>query len=165
MLNTRLNEARLNWGTALGRTTISTAAHANANIQVYGGSLGEMQDASGTEGLFAGRAISAYRTAHETLTIDGIPRTVYRLSGQARIFITYYNARVHQWAQRRRWTAGEVRTITVHELGHALGWRGHSTDNTDVMYGYLIQDAEGDIQPEEARHLRQIYDMFRLFPG
>jgi predicted Zn-dependent protease len=34
----------------------------------------------------------------------------------------------------RRWSKDEMRTIVLHELGHALGIRGHSQSKGDIMY-------------------------------
>ena len=48
--------------------------------------------------------------------------------------------------------------VTVHELGHALGWMGHSTSSSDLMYTY----ANGLTTPQsrDISHLKQFYDLF-----
>jgi tetratricopeptide (TPR) repeat protein len=38
---------------------------------------------------------------------------------------------------RRPWTKDEMRAIVLHELGHALGIRGHSDSPKDIMYAQM----------------------------
>jgi tetratricopeptide (TPR) repeat protein len=38
---------------------------------------------------------------------------------------------------RRPWTKDEMRAIVLHELGHALGIKGHSDSPKDIMYGQM----------------------------
>ena len=40
---------------------------------------------------------------------------------------------------RRNWTKDEMRAILLHELGHALGIKGHSDSKKDIMY-WQMQD-------------------------
>jgi predicted Zn-dependent protease len=40
---------------------------------------------------------------------------------------------------RRNWTKEEMRAIMLHELGHALGIKGHSDSKKDIMY-WQMQD-------------------------
>lgn len=37
----------------------------------------------------------------------------------------------------RNWTKDEMRALTLHEMGHALGIRGHSPSKGDIMYWHL----------------------------
>jgi predicted Zn-dependent protease len=39
----------------------------------------------------------------------------------------------------RNWSKDEMRAIVLHELGHALGIKGHSDSKGDIMY-YQMQD-------------------------
>lgn len=43
----------------------------------------------------------------------------------------------------------------VHELGHALGWFGHSTSSSDVMYSN--SNTRTSLTYNEISHLRQLY--------
>jgi predicted Zn-dependent protease len=42
---------------------------------------------------------------------------------------------------RRPWTKDEMRAIVLHELGHALGTKGHSDSRKDIMYGQMQEKA------------------------
>ncbi len=46
---------------------------------------------------------------------------------------------------RRRWSKDEMRAIVLHEMGHALGIKGHSSSKGDIMY-FQVQ--------EKNRHVR-----------
>lgn len=57
--------------------------------------------------------------------------------------------------QRSTYTTNQVRHTATHELGHALGWYGHSTVSTDVMYAAPSWSLT--LSAAEAEHLAQIY--------
>ncbi len=41
----------------------------------------------------------------------------------------------------RRWSKDEMRAITLHELGHALGIHGHSSSTGDIMYWQMQESS------------------------
>ena len=49
------------------------------------------------------------------------------------------------------------RNVCTHELGHALGWRGHSGNANHVM-STTENPNNTVLQPDEITHLKQIYD-------
>ena len=50
----------------------------------------------------------------------------------------------------------DLKTCT-HELGHAMGWRGHSTSSNCVMWQGT--STRTTLQTSEINHLSQIYDL------
>lgn len=49
----------------------------------------------------------------------------------------------------------EVYCTILHELGHSLGWDGHSADSNQVMYH--TENAQYDLQYQDIYHISQIY--------
>jgi len=91
-----------------------------------------------------------------TIQAGGIYRPVFRFtgSGDTGLIITVFT--------------GSTRNINfatmtaIHELGHALGYYGHSPNSNDVMAATppLFSPPE-TLNPAELEHLRQIYRRFR----
>jgi len=44
-----------------------------------------------------------------------------------------------------------------HEVGHALGWEGHSSNSNDVMYGNAAYRNATGLSSRDINHLKQIY--------
>jgi len=150
----RAIEARSAWANALG-VSINETSNASASIQVFGGSMSEMHTFSGIPGTWIGYCSPATRTNHSTFMLHNVERTVQRLSGQAQVYLTYHD----KWGQD--WSLYELRSIAVHEFGHALGYFGHALNTSDIMHRDLQPGSIGSITPIEATHLRQIYDAYR----
>lgn len=128
---------------------IGSATHENANILVFDGSQARMQTISENYDEWAGLAIYAnYENQRMIYTRSGY-KTVYRFHGYAQTFVTTGRG------------ANGTRALTVHELGHALGYVGHTPNPTDVMFYRLQWGADGTLSQDEITHLRQIYRIFR----
>lgn len=48
---------------------------------------------------------------------------------------------------RFRWSKDDMRAIVTHELGHALGIKGHSDTKTDIMYWEMKKPTRREIAP------------------
>ena len=96
-----------------------------------------------------GRSRAATQTFVRSIdTTSGI-RRVYSFSGYSRMFVI----------DRERNNVNRDQMITSHELGHSLGYRGHSATNHAVMH-QTTHDHHRLIECE-TQHMRQIYDAFR----
>ena len=85
--------------------------------------------------------------------MENVPAAVFRYYmvdnlAEGSLFIIYYiiNKGLGIDAQKKTFT---------HEVGHALGWFGHSAGNTDVMYAYGSQYLY--LTMRDKNHLCQIY--------
>jgi len=145
--------SRNTWSNALGVPILPAPDTASAHIRSMVGSTSEILAELGLNVLppgvppsFGGFAYYPDSTFEpfETIMIGGIEREVRRIIGQMRIF-TRDEGR----------STNLITATAVHELGHALGWEGHSRISTDVMYWQASSSTLGTV---EARHLRQIYD-------
>jgi len=158
---TRVAEARTAWAGNLGRTINAGGTTATAHILAFGGTRTEIERRHGNFApLWAGVAVTRVRNpAERTIVINGINRTIHQRSGQAEVYV------VQRWTGAT-WTQDQInrtRQVTVHELGHALGYSGHSpnltANNQDVMWA--TNTPHFALRPNEIRHLAQVYARHR----
>ena len=92
---------------------------------------------------------------HDTIQAGGATREVIRFTGQgatANIMAVFTG--------NNRFAT----MTTLHELGHALGYLGHSPNPNDVMRDGVPSAPIESLRPSEIEHLRQINRRFRLLP-
>ena len=166
-MNIFLDNVNREWATALG-VPINRTAPAQANIQNHVGRRGPLAAFMRTQryhiavsantictGRYQGLAFNAPTTwAGSIVCREGRLRSVQRYSGVAVTFNSYDNRFDNPINDVN------LQNLLLHEMGHALGWEGHSRTPGDVMY---IRGSHNVIRlsPQEARHLRQIYNAFR----
>jgi len=172
---TRMNTARNAWQNALGITFDGETSLASANIRAYGGHREEIRNHLGREvpfDFFNSRYGSTFPLpgvidGHVgTIQAGGITRHVNRLNGtgtRGMIMAVFSDS-------GGLTSIGDSRNIdfatmtAMHELGHALGYMGHSPNSNDVMRGNIpvtMRNPNETLNPAEREHLRQVYRNFR----
>ena len=145
--NSAFNTAFLEWEDALGWSLTTTTQEQQADIAVYGGTREELKQIMGANASYltdstAGITFPAY-------DVTGY----YRYNGEVKIYAEMEKATIYIPSDGR--PANECRNIVTHELGHALGFLGHSSSSSSVMYPYV--STIYDVQAAEKDHLLQIY--------
>ena len=173
----RMVAARNAWASALGITTLFRAVDnmEDANIRAYGGHREEIRNYLDQTETFNARnfrygvtsiggAIDPLNARVDEIRAGGATRTVNRLSGNgnnAVLMLVFSDNGVPHIHDPRNISFATMSAI--HELGHALGYRGHSPNPNDVMLGIVPWHVTPNetLNPAEIEHLRQIYRMFR----
>lgn len=118
-----------------------------ATIVCYGGTRQEMSDAGITEdfGTVTGRTKhSEWDSYQYSRSYGDSSKKIYAMN-YAIIYVLDIDGR----------TANQTKKTTIHEFGHALGWFGHSSNNSDVMWQGT--STVTTVTTRDKAHLSQIY--------
>ena len=161
---TGMQNAVSQWSSALGITIRSSHQNVNQNINssedfiettfplhFYGGTPDELEDL----GIFTDSKIWDNTTLGETYykSYNSYPDVIYA-NGSYRTYWRLLNVRGYVKNTNSQTTHYNV---CAHELGHALGWHGHSSNASDLMYTY--SNSKTGPQTRDILHLKQIYDL------
>lgn len=167
--DTWAREAINTWQEALFVDIDIVSTPANAQIRMHGGDRERFERRE--ERDFHGRHGVAFLNDEHmpvvgTVFVNGFNREIRRMVVPTDVLIfSVYSG--------NNWTTTEqnrIRATAIHELGHTMGWFGHSIpivgNMSDVMWASVRDDivVHGNriiLQENEATHLLQIYDRFR----
>ena len=163
--NTHMTNAQNQWSSAVGGMNFNVgAAYSQAHILSFGGNRAQMYALAERYGLesrgWAGVAGVPPGTPVGTINVSG-NRGVYRINLHftPHLRAVMLNSTTH--TNGFAFSNDEFRMIVLHELGHLMGYNGHSTNNTDVMYSRMPIRPNTVVTTREQRHLRRVYDRFR----
>jgi len=142
-----VNHARNGWRNA-GISINSTTSSSAANFKIYGGSYEELVEIDWR--LQDGwKGITNYNdsTFEGTWTYSGDSNTRYGLKQNSAIVCVVWDT---------SYTANNYNSVTTHEFGHALGWRGHSS--MTLPNSVMFWNPSGtSLTSNDKDHLTQIY--------
>ncbi|MGF2617493.1 matrixin family metalloprotease [Rossellomorea vietnamensis] len=142
-LPTYVSHARSQWNTA-GVPNYSTTSSSGAEIKIYGGTytnLKSIEPSLTTDNT--GLMTPTYSYEGEWIA-NGSTKTGYKFSS-AKVYVVYKTGK----------SGSGYKKTTTHEIGHALGWLGHTSYSSDVMYAYASEITT--LTSRDKRHLNQIY--------
>lgn len=134
------------WSSTLGITVTANTTNTSPEITFYGGT----QDELNAEGTFT--VDSSY---------DGLTRSYTKVEGTWNYGTTTIEGRTLTSAygyvlMTDSYSQAHYNNVALHELGHALGWRGHSSETTDVMYK-SSSSSRVNLTTRDKNHLAQVY--------
>lgn len=131
------------WSNAL-EISILAASESNADICIYGGTKTDLEVLYNVSlSTYNGLTVFGRPVNEETVCCNGEFKTIaYML--YAKIYIVSKGNDINT-----------LKKTVTHELGHALGYLGHSSVNTDVMYSSGHNSYT--LKSNDINHLKQIY--------
>ena len=144
--NIGYNNAVAQWSDAL-EWSFATVAQNDADIVVHGGTRTELEVLMGDSFNYL-TASTAGITFYDYNVVG-----YYQYQGNIKLHAKMNSATIYIPDDGR--TADEYRNILTHELGHALGYIGHSASASDVMYPYV--STIYDLSTRDINHLHQLY--------
>ena len=163
--NTAVMNAITKWNNGLGTSLYQITSYDSSNSEfqtLESGSLkfmgGNTQDLQYT-GVFDYNALDSFYTGGCARIDYSDFRTEYTASGQS---VTVHTA-VRGFAcvtdlsdEGLPSSLSNYINIATHEMGHLLGWYGHSTVSSDVMYS--SPSSVVTLSNRDIRHILQVYD-------
>ena len=143
-LTTVYNYAYGKW-TSAGMSITNNGSGTSGNIRVFGGTRAQIKAydnqsiANNQVGLTVGSS-----TLYAYLDYNGITKNLKKLSSPQKVYIVD--------ADR---TTDQYKHTATHELGHALGWKGHSPNSSDIMYAY--SNGVLSLTSRDKKHILQFY--------
>lgn len=163
--------ASIDWSTdddAPIPNTFNTTLGAGGTISVLAGKPGTLVNQHGASLISENGTVrngvtilSTYPSSAVTIQVNGSTKTVKR-EGNATVYIanklssgSFKNSAGITYSYSSRSETGHKNTIK-HEIGHALGYVGHSTSNADVMRSTTSNNSMMFVSDHDREHLHQI---------
>ena len=156
-----MTNSQTQWGNAVNGMNFTSSNYANANIIAYAGTRTDFIDFArdfygmNFQNNFAGYARFAPRISVGTANFGGANRNIFQFvnNSQSVMFV----ASTHADGTNR--TSAQIRNTTLHEFGHVMGYAGHSSNSSDVMWRSATSIQT--LTPRDIGHLRQVHAQFR----
>jgi len=155
-LQTAVQHAANQWNAAFGLTgsnrmtiqSFSGSPPSDAKIIFYGGITSEL------ETIFGSGKVNSNGGCDQNSIFEGL-WTYGNSTKEGRLM-----TKAPCWVRRNsNFTQDHYNNVATHELGHALGWMGHSSTKGHVMYVRNLTDGYSTaLKTAEIKHLQQAYN-------
>ena len=132
------------WNDVLNLSMTMTSMENNADIVILGG----------TRQQLAARGHTVSDGANASTVMQYQIVGYYTYNGTIKLEAEMLGAKIGVVSGSR--PINEYRKTVTHEMGHALGYFGHASGTTDVMY--FAGHASYTLKPNDYAHLQQVYD-------
>lgn len=140
-ISSYVNNAVTKWRSA-GISSYITVSPANADIRAFSGTRAQL-NAMGMNYDSSTNGLTVWNSSKETGSTNGA-RKIRKLS---RVTMSVCKEAGKNY----------YKNVTMHELGHALGWMGHHKSSKAIMYKYSKKNVVS-ISTEDKKQLKQIYN-------
>ena len=148
-LQAAITRANSQWSSVLPISISETSFNYAINY-IYGGTYSQLKD-----------SFPDLKTSNTGLTYtypqENDETIVYYNSSRKKVYPLKTGGKMCVVEKNGRTTAGYKNTA-IHEMGHLFGWKGHSSNSSDVMYSYATEITS--LTTRDKTHLKQIYTLF-----
>lgn len=153
-MSTGYDTARSQWGAVSGISFLNYGAYpGDTDIRCWEGYRSTLNS---TFNLSLGTNINGHTINTHSLSADAM----YSYNGTTKYL--HYSSHASVYIVDRDLISGisdigsQYKNVYTHEVGHALGFYGHSTSNNEVMYAYT--SGVFSLKTNEKNHLKQFYN-------
>lgn len=141
-----MDHAASQWNNALGIYVSpgATSYYYDSPIVYYGGTQDEIL-------LYTNWMIGTSKNGYTETAVSYVDTLTYMSTS----IIKYYVTGATGFIVDKGRTANQYKKTCTHELGHALGWNGHSGYNSDIMHG--SGSSITTLTYRDKNHLSQVY--------
>jgi hypothetical protein len=142
------------WASALNVNITYTGGESTAKIKYYGGNAADIL-AIGIFGPIPPDIGGLTNWGVNDWSVNYYDGGIYKYGSQTKNLRIAKNVVGYLLDFGSGVTESEYKMMAIHEMGHAMGWRGHASDSSWIMYASYTSVTT--LKSGEINHLKQIY--------